>query len=99
MPLIRWSRSIGVLTVQNHEQHEYTRQEIESLETVAMVLSELVASDEMNEYKKTLIKERGVADREKVRGLSLSKGYGLGNAVVHRRRQVVTKIFAEDKEK
>ena len=63
-----------------------------------MVLSELVASDEMNEYKKTLIKERGVADREKVRGLSLSKGYGLGNAVVHRRRQVVTKIFAEDKQ-
>lgn len=98
VPLIRWSRSIGVLTVQNHEQHEYTRQEIESLETVAMVLSELVASDEMNEYKKTLIKERGVADREKVRGLSLSKGYGLGNAVVHRRRQVVTKIFAEDKQ-
>lgn len=98
VPLIRWSRSLGVLTVQNHEQHEYTRQEIESLETVAMVLSELVASDEMNEYKKTLIKERGVADREKVRGLSLSKGYGLGNAVVHRRRQVVTKIFAEDKQ-
>lgn len=31
-------------------------------------------------------------------GLSLSKGYGLGNAVVHRRRQVVTKIFAEDKQ-
>lgn len=98
VPLIRWNRAIGVLTIQHREQHEYTPQEIDSLETIAMVLSELVASDEMNEYKKKLIKERGVVDREKVRGLSLSKGYGLGNAVVHRRRQAVTKIFAEDKQ-
>ena len=98
VPLIRWNRAIGVLTIQQREQHEYSPQEIESLETVAMFLSELVASDEMNEYKKKLIKERGLVDREKVRGLSLSKGYGLGNAVVHRRRQAVTKIFAEDKQ-
>ncbi len=99
VPLIRRSRSIGVLTVQSKTTHEYSRLEIEILETVAMVLSEMIASDEMTEYKKTLIKERGIAARERIKGLSLSKGYGLGKAVVHRRRQAVTKIFAEDKEK
>lgn len=99
VPLIRRSRSIGVLTVQSKEIHEYSRLEIEILETVAMVLAEMIASDEMSEYKKTLIKERGIATRERIKGLSLSKGYGLGKAVVHRRRQAVTKIFAEDKEK
>ena len=52
VPLIRWNRAIGVLSVQHREQHEYSAQEIDSLETVAMVLSELVSSDEMNEYKK-----------------------------------------------
>ncbi len=99
VPLTRWSRSIGVLTLQNKEVHEYSRLETDILETIAMVLSEVLVSEEMTEYKKTLIKERGIATRERIKGLSLSKGYGIGNAVVHRRRQSVTKIFAEDKEK
>lgn len=99
VPLIRWNRSIGVLTLQSHDVHEYSSLEVEILETVAMVLSEIISSEEMTEYKKSLIKERGLTEREKIKGLSLSKGYGLGHAVVHRRRQAVTKIFAEDKEK
>ena len=99
VPLVRWSRSIGVLSLQNREIHEYSRLEIEILETVAMVLSEMIVSEEMTEYKKSLIKARGLASRERVKGLSLSKGYGIGKAVVHRRRQTVSKIFAEDREK
>ena len=99
VPLIRWSRAIGVITLQKNEIYEYSSLEIEILETVAMVLSELVASEEMSEYKNSLIKERGLSEREKLKGLSLSKGFGMGQAVVHRRRQVVTKIFAEDKDK
>lgn len=85
VPLVRWSRSIGVLSLQNREIHEYSRLEIEILETVAMVLSEMIVSEEMTEYKKSLIKARGLASRERVKGLSLSKGYGIGKAVVHRR--------------
>lgn len=99
VPLVRWSRSIGVLTLQNKEMHDYSRLEIEILETVAMVLSEMIVSEEMINYKKMLIKARGNATRERVKGLSLSKGYGLGRAIVHRRHQTVTKIFAEDKDK
>lgn len=99
VPLIRRSRSIGVLTLQNKQIHEYSNLEIEILETVAMVLSEVIASEEMTDYKKNLIKERGIATRERIKGLSLSKGYGLGQAIVHRRRQAVNKLFAEDKEK
>ena len=86
VPLIRWNRSIGVLVIQSKAIHEYSRAEIEILETVAMVLAEIVASDEMSNYKKELIKERGLVTRERVKGLSLSKGYGLGQAVIHRRR-------------
>ena len=99
VPLIRWSRAIGVLAVQKKEAYDYSNAEMEILETVAMILSEIVASDEMTDYKKTLIKERGLVTRERVKGLSLSKGYGLGQAVVHRRRHAVNRIFAEDKEK
>lgn len=99
VPLIRWRRSIGVLALQNKEAREYSALDIEILETVAMVLSEIVSSEEMSEWRKNYDKNSNNTDREKLKGLSLSKGYGLGVAVVHRRRQVVTKIFAEDKEK
>ena len=81
VPLVRWSRSIGVLSLQNREIHEYSRLEIEILETVAMVLSEMIVSEEMTEYKKSLIKARGLASRERVKGLSLSKGYGIGKSL------------------
>ena len=99
VPLIRWNRAIGVIALQKKEVYEYSRTELEVLETVAMVLTDMVASEEMIDYKNQLIKLRGQSSREKYKGLSLSKGYGIGNAVVHRRRQAVTKIFAEDKEK
>ena len=99
VPLIRWSRSIGVLSLQNKEMREYSALDVEILETVAMVLSEIVSSEEMNEFKKKFYKSSNLNEREKLKGLSLSKGYGLGVAIVHRRRQAVTKIFAEDKDK
>ncbi len=99
VPLIRWHRSIGVLALQSKEVHEYTAMDIEILETVAMVLSEIVSSEEMSEWRKNFDKNNNINERDKLKGVSLSKGYGLGVAVVHRRRQVVTKIFAEDKEK
>lgn len=99
VPLIRWSRSIGVLSVQTREIREFSSLDVEILETVAMVLSEIVSSDEMAELKKGLSKGNNLNEREKLKGISLSKGYGLGTCIVHRRRQAVTKIFAEDKEK
>ena len=99
VPLIRRNKAIGVLVVESKDIREYTDREQETLETIAMFLADMVTSDEMGEYKKTLIKERGLITRERIKGLSLSKGYGLGNAVIHRRRHAITKIFTEDKEK
>ncbi len=99
VPLIRWHRAIGVITLQKKEVYEFSRTELEVLETVAMVLADMAASEEMIDYKNDLIRARGQSGKEKYKGISLSKGYGIGNAVVHRRRQAVTKIFAEDKDK
>lgn len=97
-PLIRWSRTVGVLVLQRHEVYEYTPAELETIETLAMVLSDIMTSDEMSAYKESLIKKRGQIGGNRIKGLSLSKGYGIGQAVIHRRRQAVTKIFAEDRD-
>ena len=68
VPLIRNRRAIGVLTIQSKKKHEYTRIEMEILETVAMVITEIVSSEEMNLYKQSLSKERGVSGKDKVKG-------------------------------
>lgn len=99
VPIIQWNRTIGVLTLYNANEVEYSEMDLELLETIAMVLAEIVVSAEMSEYKKSLIKSRGIAAKDKIKGVSLNKGYGIGAAVLHRRRQSVTNIFAEDKEK
>jgi len=99
VPILQWNRTIGVLALYNAKETEYTEADIELLETIAMVLAEVIVSEEMNEYKKSLSKARGINIRDRIKGISLNKGYGLGTAVLHRRQQLVTNIFAEDKEK
>ena len=99
VPLIRRNRSVGVLLIENKEEREYNRSEQETLETLAMFVADIVTSDDMQEFKTNLIKQRGLITREKIKGISLSKGYGLGHAVLHRRRHAVSKIIAEDKDK
>jgi phosphotransferase system enzyme I (PtsP) len=52
----------------------------------------------MRTYKTEFVKSRGQTPTDKYKGLSLSRGFGVGPVIVHRRRQVVTKILADDKQ-
>lgn len=99
VPIIQWNRTIGVLALYNGDEVIRSELDIELLETISMVLADIIVSEEMTTYKKSLIKSRGISTKDRIKGISLNKGYGLGKAVVHRRRQSVSNIFAEDKEK
>ena len=99
VPVLQWNRTVGVLSLYNAAEVSRSEIDHELLETIAMVLAEILSSEEMTRYKKSLIKARGLSTKERIKGLSLNKGYGIGTAVVHRRRQSVTNIFAEDREK
>ncbi len=98
VPVIRWGRSIGVLCLYKKDLYSFSKQEIEAVETLSMSISEWIASDAVREYKNKFIKLKGQSTKDKIKGVSLSKGFGYGYAVVHRRRQIVSKIFAEDKQ-
>ena len=43
MPIVRGGQVYGVLTVQNRAARQYDEEEVEALQTVAMVLAEVVA--------------------------------------------------------
>ncbi len=46
-PILRGGRVLGVLVVQNRTQRSYADEEVEILETIAMVLAELVAGGDV----------------------------------------------------
>ena len=44
MPILRGGHTIGVLTVQNRTKRQYSDEEVEALQTTAMVMAEMIAS-------------------------------------------------------
>ncbi len=96
VPLLRSGRVLGVLAVQNTTTRAYKLEEMEALETVAMVLAEMVASGELVNlaalHKAELVDDRAMHHH----GVAISEGIALGHAVLHQPRFHVTKLIAED---
>ncbi|MEL7543482.1 MAG: phosphoenolpyruvate--protein phosphotransferase, partial [Pseudomonadota bacterium] len=94
VPILRGGRVLGVLTIQNETRRSYTDDEAEALQTTAMVLAELLISNEMlhDAYDpETSGRGRGVL----VKGVTLVDGIALGHVVLHRPRVVIRKLIAD----
>lgn len=97
VPIIHRELVIGVLCVQHAEPRRYEDVEIEALQTVAMVLSELLASARLVDATR-----RGASATAtgaiRVEGLKLVAGMARGVAVFHQPRVIVVQTVAEDTE-
>ena len=96
VPILRGGHTIGVLTVQNRTKRQYSDEEIEALQTTAMVLAEMIASGGLVSDEVSTEGRRDVAAR--FTGLPISEGVALGHVVLHEPRIVVTRLIAEDVE-
>jgi len=98
VPIVRRERAIGVLSVQHAESRAYDDVEIEALQTVAMVLSELIANAGLAD--KAASAAASIRDQGSVRltGLKLVTGMARGNAVYHQPRVLIEHTVAEDTE-
>jgi phosphotransferase system enzyme I (PtsP) len=94
VPVLRGGEVLGVLTVQNKTQKEYSDEDVEVLQTTAMVLAEHLVSGAVAGVNTGAEFSRAVG--HVVRGQPLSEGIALGHAVVHEPRVVVTEIEAKD---
>src|SRR5690349_9016919 len=98
VPIIRRERAIGVLAVQHAEARAYDSLEIEALQTVAMVLAELIANAGLADKAAatgTTAREEGP---ERLVGLKLVAGMARGQAVYHQPRILIEHTVAEDVE-
>ncbi len=98
VPIVRGGRVIGVLVVQNKSRRHYTEEEIETLETVAMVLAELVSSGELINRDELAPVDGNAVLPLRIEGARLTGGIGIGVAVMHEPRVVVQKLVSEDPE-
>ncbi len=96
VPIIRGGRVIGVLVVQNRSMRHYTDEEIETLETVAMVLAELVASGELVNRDELVAVDGNAVLPLRLEGIRLNGGVGMGVAVLHQPRVTIRRLVAED---
>ena len=91
VPVLRGGTVIGVLVVQNTTHRSFVDEEVEALQTVAMVLAEMLA-----ESGQTQAAEDMVAAPRRFNGLGLADGLAIGHVVLHEPRVKVSQLIAED---
>jgi phosphotransferase system enzyme I (PtsP) len=96
VPIVRLESPIGVLAVQHAEPRRYDDVEIEALQTVAMVLSEMIAAARLVDGSRR--GTRRDAGPLRMTGLKLVTGMAKGEAVFHQPRVVVEHTVAENTE-
>ena len=95
VPILRGGRVLGVLVVQNRSFRAYEEEEIEALQTIAMVLAELAASDSLFGSPDAAL-EAVTLLPERLEGLKLNDGLAMGRVVMHQPRVTIRQMVAED---
>ena len=97
VPVLRAGRTLGVLTVQNRTKRNYREDELEALETTAMVIAEMIATGDLARLSRPGL-DLDLSRPTSFTGLAFNEGIGLGHVVLHEPRIVVTNLFNEDSE-
>ncbi len=95
VPVLRGGQTLGVLVVQNMAPRTYSDEEVEALQTIAIVLAEMIAAGEIQ----TLASpgsELALQRPHHLYGRAFADGIGLGHAVVHEPRVEVSQLIAEN---
>ena len=99
VPILRGGHVTGVLTVQNRTERVYEIDEVETLQTIAMVIAEVIAAETLQ----LMAAQSGdgtarLMRPETLKGRIVSGGLGIGKARRHDPEVPAAKFFAEDVE-
>lgn len=95
VPVLRGGNVLGVLVVQNRARRVYAEEEIEALQTTAMLLAETLAGGALQALARPGT-ESALKRHLELRGSPAAEGVGLGHAVLHQPRIQITKLISDD---
>ncbi len=96
VPIVRSERTFGVLVVQNRVSRVYGEDEVEALQTIAMVLAEMVASRAFGDLSEFAEVEARPSRPELLTGRAFSEGIVIGVAVLHEPHAPLGRVIADD---
>ncbi|WP_414899766.1 phosphoenolpyruvate--protein phosphotransferase [Sphingomonas flavalba] len=96
VPIVRHQEAVGVLCVQHSDPRRYDEVEIEALQTVAMVLSEMIANAGLIDDHGTVSGRVNSTQAMQIAGQRLVDGMARGHAVYHQPRIRIEHTVAED---
>jgi len=96
VPILRGGRVLGVLVVQNRSLRHYTEDEIEVLQTIAMVVAELAARGDLVNPLEIGPSRGGGMLPVRLVGIRLNAGLAVGPAVLHEPKLLIRQVVAED---
>lgn len=96
VPIVRSERTFGVLVVQNQVARVYGEDEVEALQTIAMVLAEMVASGAFGDLSGLAEVEIRPSRPEQLAGRAFSDGIAIGTAVMHEPHAPLGRVIADD---
>jgi phosphotransferase system, enzyme I, PtsP len=96
VPILRGGRVLGVLVVQNRSLRHYTEDEIEVLQTIAMVVAELAARGDLVNPLEIATSRGGSLLPVRLAGVRLNAGLAMGPAVLHEPKILIRQVVAED---
>src|ERR1700751_2277589 len=99
VPVLRAGNILGVLVVQNRARRTYSEEEVEALQTTAMVLAEMIASGGLSALALPGAPEPAARRPLHLAGAALTEGIALGHVVLHEPRVVITNFIADDVQK
>jgi phosphotransferase system, enzyme I, PtsP len=98
VPILRGSKVRGVLVIQHKDRRGYVEEEVETLQTIAMVVAELVAQSEIVSPSEVSTTGDPVLLPARLSGTAMSAGLAMGLAVIHRPQLTIRQMVAEDAE-
>ena len=97
-PPLRGGRAIGVLVVQNRSERRYDEEEVEDIQTIAMVLAETVASGELLAQDELRDIEVAPHRAENLKGQRFAEGLAFGHVVLHEAPVPPENLLAENQQ-